>query len=261
MVLAAVPPGPNPLAGSTPRTECRAAEAALAQAEYEYQAVLATVPPVVDIAEKVDQPFDLLMHLETAVAMHVAAETERVADEYRQKRIHQESETILAAGHLEQDTLDRLCWRGINQGDSAVQLRSPQAYLNGDPVSDAWMRQVWGVPAGDQVLRIPGSDDWLLPGGDFEACFFARHDLPAPPAAAPGAPHPSRAGVWRLEFRDARLGEAPRGPSSAEAAAQALKSFEMRLPEARVLEMLVQAGAAVAVESARKVRQHCGESR
>jgi len=102
-----------------------------------------------------------------------------------------------------------------------------------------------GLPPQDQTLRIPNRHpadrDVLLPGTEFETCFYAREAiLSLDTADAYGllASSPTRGGEWRVQWRDIALvaGAAPGTKSSPAASSTALFARQLEQFESRARE-------------------------
>ena len=245
-----------------------AAEAQLALARRNYDNLLTSIAPrMAALGVTAHTPAHALPVLQTGVQGKIAGEQRRLRAEYLHSQLVQRSWAVLAPGL----GMDHLCWKGENKHDIGLQFRGATVLFNGKPLPDAVARQIWGLPPQDQTLRIPNRHpadrDVLLPGTEFETCFYAREAiLSLDTADAYGllASSPTRGGEWRVQWRDIALvaGAAPGTKSSPAASstvlfARQLEQFEAGLEETRLIDAMTRSAAARALQQAETALLAC----
>lgn len=244
----------------SPRRCFAAAEAGLARARRDYDDLLASIAPrIAALGVAADPPQRALPALRAAAQKKVDGERRRLRDEHLQSQLAQRSRIVFAPGR----GMDHVCWKGENKLDVGLQFRGAIVLFNGKPLPDAVARQVWGLPRVDEMLRIPNGRstdrDVLLPGREFESCFYARGArLPPDVAEAYGlaAMSPTRGGDWQVQWREISLVAAQaKDGSPADALpgtilARQLDELRAGLEETRLIDAITRSAAAVAVTRA-----------
>jgi len=243
-------------AGSVPEEQAgslharlAAAEARLVAARAEYDEMLLDLAPrLAAVGITRDTPARMLAQLRDVVQRQIANEARRLRDEYLSTQLVQQSGTVLAVGV----GMDRLCWRAENKRDVALRFRGPIVLYNGRPLPESVADGIWSLPAKDTPLRIPNSrgvdGDLLLPGANFEACFYARGAALPLEALEPyglASNGPTRVGEWHVQWQDITLvGDAgdrssgESGLSEGMVFADRLRQFEAASEEGRLLRTL-----------------------
>jgi hypothetical protein len=254
---AALPANEN---AKSPRRCISAAEAQLALARRDYDDLLTSIAPrIAALGVVVDDAQQALPELREAVRKKIVAEQRRLRDQHLQSQLVQETRTVFAPGR----GMDHVCWKGENKLDIGLQFRGAIVLFNGKPLPDDVARQIWGVPRVDEMLRIPngrsGDRDVLLPGREFESCFYARGArLPLDVADAYGlsATSPTRGGKWQVQWLDISLvtSQAEDKPSPEDlpgtVLGRQLDEFRTGLEETRLIDAITRSAAADAVTGA-----------
>lgn len=242
-------------------------EAQLAAARRDYDELLATVAPrIAALGVVADTPQQAVPELRADVQRKISGERRRLRDEHLRAQLVQQSRTVLAPGF----GMDHLCWKGQNKLDVGLQFRGATVLFKGKPLPDAVARQIWGLPRRDEALRIPqvraADRDVLLPGTEFESCFYSRGAHLAPDVAEAyglAALSPTRGGDWGVQWRDISLVAAPAADAAPEEAfagtvlAGQLEEFRAGLEETRLLDAITRSAAAGAVAQAESTLLAC----
>ncbi|MBI1815599.1 MAG: hypothetical protein HYR72_11515 [Deltaproteobacteria bacterium] len=239
------------------------AEARLAAAKPGYNLMLTQLAPrIAALGIATDTAAHTMVQLHASVQAKLEVEARQLRDEYLRTQLVQKSGTVLANG----SGMDRLCWSAANKHDVAVRFQGPTVLYNGRPLPREIADAIWGLPAKDTPLRIPNSSggerDVLLPGAEFETCFYARGaSLPAKTIEAYGFANQRVAcsGEWHVQWEDIVLVGAPAvtagdqppdTKSRTTVFADRLQQFESNSEEARLIEALTNSDGARAVKQA-----------
>lgn len=253
------------------------AEAGIAAAKRDHgSAVRELAPRIMAVGVTATSPDAVVEQLRASVQAKIANEARRLRDEYLSTQLVQQSGTVLAAG----TSLDRLCWSVHNRDDVAARFRGLTVLYNGRELPRSLAGQLWRLPPPDKALAMPGmrgvNNDLLMPGEQYEACFYASHQsVPVEVLHRYGlsTENPNRNGNWRVRWDNIELVDptavngrvdlaAARAAADplAEAFPERLHQFEAQLEEHRLIAALRTSTTARSVTQAEAALLGCHQA-